>query len=109
MWVRVPCPPQIETFCSERTEVSRAERVVGQSLRDWSKKVRATFIISPPIYNFGILGRDCLGATRGARGQSGFCSKKVRISSRQYRTFGIWNIAQWDIGMYLHDKEKTEH
>ncbi len=27
--------------------------------------------------------------TRGARGQSGFCSKKVRISSKQYRQFTI--------------------
>ena len=31
------------------TKPPRARRVAGQSLRDWSKKVRATVIISPQI------------------------------------------------------------
>lgn len=28
--------------------------------------------------------------TRSARGQSGFCSKKVRISSKRYRQFSLF-------------------
>jgi len=37
-----------EPECVRRSiKPPRARRVAGQSLRDWSKKVRATVIISP--------------------------------------------------------------